>query len=98
MAKIHGLVYLLVGLLVSFLSWKLNYEKLMFFFYIGLIFVFIGVIKLITGLMKKKNNEVDAHKKHGKMPQAHRQVKYCHQCGSALSPHHRFCSRCGARI
>ena len=59
MAKIHWPVYFIVGLLVSVLSWKLNYQKLIFFFYVGLIFILIGSAKLIFGLTKRSSNKKD---------------------------------------
>lgn len=95
MPKIHGLIYILVGLFVSILSYKLNYEKLIFFFYAGLIFIFIGVIKLIFDLIKREMSKTTTqHKIHGK-PQ---NIRYCHQCGATLSLHHKFCTRCGAKV
>ncbi|MBS3104867.1 zinc ribbon domain-containing protein [Candidatus Woesearchaeota archaeon] len=94
MAKIHGLVYILVGLFVSIFSWRLNYEKLIFFFYAGWIFVFIGVVKLIFNLIKTKMNKKE--KIHHKSVQQH--VKFCHNCGIALRQQAKFCARCGARV
>ena len=95
MAKIHGLVYILVGLFVSISSWRLNYEKLIFFFYSGLFFIFIGILKLIFNLIKNKTGKKE--KIHAKSVQ-HQTHKYCHNCGTALRHQARFCTRCGARV
>ena len=93
MVKIHGLVYVIVGLFVSIFSYQLNYEKLVFFFYIGLIFVVVGIAKIIFGLIGHRKNEASAaHHK----AQHQQQVKYCSKCGNVLKLHDRFCSRCGA--
>jgi hypothetical protein len=95
MAKIHWSVYILVGAFVSIMSWRLNYQKLIFFFYAGWIFVFIGVVKLIFDLIKRRMTKTTTqHKIHSK-PQ---HIKYCHQCGAALRLQVRFCSRCGAKV
>ena len=94
MAKIHWLAYVIVGLVVSIISWKFNYQKLIFFFYIGLIFILVGIVKLIFNLMKKEKKA--EHKTQQINQQAHH-IKYCTQCGNQLRTHDRFCSRCGRR-
>ena len=91
MAKIHWSVYVIVGLFVSVFSYKLNYEKLIFFFYIGLVFIVIGFTRMVLG-WGKKGKEDD---KHGKV--RHQQVKYCPKCGNMLKLHDKFCTRCGAK-
>ena len=95
MPKIHGILYITTGLFVSAVSWKLNYEKLVFFFYSGLLFTIIGAVKLIFSFIKSKGkNERKIHQKtHGQM-----QHKYCPQCGAALRMEQRFCGRCVARV
>lgn len=104
MAKIHWLVYVIVGLFVSIMSWRLNYEKLLFFFYAGWFFIFIGVVKLIFGLIKRKidRKEEPSKKVQHQAPiqpqhQAHH-YKRCHKCGNAVRLHDRFCARCGYRV
>jgi len=95
MVKIHGLIYIAVGLFVSIFSWKLNYQKLIFFFYAGLFFIFVGIIKLIFNLIKKRMNKKEHHRIQQHQTQ---QIKYCHQCGSELRQQARFCTKCGARF
>ncbi len=97
MAKIHWTIYIVIGLFVSILSWRLNYEKLIFFFYAGWVFVFVGVIKLIFGLIKRKMIKTKTTQHH-KIHQQTRNIKYCHNCGTPLRLHHKFCTRCGARV
>lgn len=31
-------------------------------------------------------------------PHAQQRGKYCHNCGTLIHPHHRFCNACGARV
>ncbi len=104
MAKIHWLVYLIVGLFVSIFSYRLNYGKLIFFFYAGLFFILVGISKMILGFMKKSTGKkvTSQEKIH---PQTANQAKYqahhykrCHKCGSAVALNSRFCSKCGAAV
>lgn len=114
MAKIHGLVYILIGAFVSIMSWKLNKEKLLFFFYAGWAFVAVGVVKIIFNLVSGKAEKPKTHVQQSQPhhvtqnkpsptrpqhPQAfHQQIKYCHRCRTPLRLHHKFCSNCGARV
>lgn len=104
MAKIHGLVYIVVGLFVSVFSWKVDYQKFIFFFYVGWVFVFIGVVKLIFVFIKRKmgiKEEPVKMAQHKVSIQPHHQAyhyKRCRKCGNAVRLHDRFCSRCGARF
>ncbi len=93
MARIHGLVYVALGLFVSVFSWKLNYEKLVFFVYIGLVFIIIGITKMILGFGKNGK----ARPKYDKTQHKHNS-KYCPKCGNGLKADDIFCSRCGSRI
>ena len=99
MSKIHGLIYIIVGLFVSSISWKLNYAKLFLFFYLGLIFIIVGIVKLILGPkankeeMKPKSTQRNLHQS---MQRQH--YKRCQRCGNIARIHDNFCSRCGTRI
>lgn len=93
MAKVHWSIFILVGLFVSIISWRINYEDLYLFFYAGLAFVLIGIVKLILGLNAKKG------KKEKNMIKHHAQgAKYCHNCGYESRLNDRFCSKCGVRL
>lgn len=101
MAKIHGLVYIVVGLFVSILSLKLNYQRFIVFFYAGLVFIVFGVIKLIFNLIKSKSNKTkDVHHKieHKQQIRSQQHFRYCPKCRNIMKLHDRFCSRCGFRI
>ncbi|MBI2659896.1 zinc ribbon domain-containing protein [Candidatus Woesearchaeota archaeon] len=106
MAKIHGLVYILVGAFVSIMSWRLNQEKLLFFYYAGYFFIFVGVVKLLFNWIKnnaekpKVSAQQESHHavhKPSHTSTAH-QIKYCHNCRTPLRLHNKFCSNCGARV
>lgn len=104
MAKIHWSVYIIVGLFVSIFSWRVNYDKFVFFFYAGWIFVFIGIAKLAFGFANKKMNrtkepEVAPQHKAPLQPQqqAHH-YRRCRKCGNVIGLHDRFCNRCGSGV
>ncbi len=107
MAKIHWLVYIAVGLFVSVLSYKINYNNLYLFFYVGWIFVLIGIIKMLFGFGKNKdvkNLQQKMQHKNLTQPQhsmQHHQkhhYKRCHRCGNVMRLNDRFCSKCGLRL
>ena len=102
MAKIHGAVYIVVGLFVSVLSRLMNYQKLIFFFYLGLVFVGVGAVKLILKSKATETTDVklqsQAHTA-GHHPQLHNTQNFhhkrCGKCGSIMRISDRYCSRCG---
>ena len=103
MAKIHWIVYIVVGSLVSIFSYKLDYQKLVFFFYTGLVFVVVGVIKLIFNSVKNKTNKTQKinnklQHKSSNQPHQARHFKYCSKCHNIVRLADRFCNKCGARF
>ena len=106
MAKIHGLVYIVTGFLVSSISWKINYAKMFLFFYIGIVFILIGIVRLVLTLKEdKEETKTQLVQKNLRQNfQIHQQniqkqhYKRCQRCGTIARIHDNFCSRCGARI
>lgn len=108
MAKIHGLVYIALGLFVSIFSWIVNFERFVFFFYIGILIVIYGVAKAVIDFIRRGNateakKSISQREKHYLMQQqlsqrAKQQYKYCSKCKNIVRIHDRFCSRCGARV
>ncbi len=102
MAKIHWSAYIIVGLFVSGFSYYFNYEKLLFFFYLGFVFVFVGILKLIFSLMNKENKKEESHPAQVQAHPSHRQhiqhFKRCSRCGNAARASDKFCPRCSARV
>lgn len=88
MAKIHGLVYIIIGFFVFIVS--LTSKKFIVFLFVGIIFILVGVIKFI---LKVNGGKVARHVKHETYHH-----KYCTQCGNLLRLHDKFCTRCGARF
>ena len=101
MTKIHGIVYFIIGVFVTAASYKINYDKLYFFFYIGLLFIIFGVAKIVIGFInKEEKKQIPLNKLNqnqlNKIPK--QQYKRCQTCGNAARITDNFCSRCGARI
>ena len=57
MTKIHGLIYIVIGFFVASVSWKISYEKLFLFFYMGVLFILFGIGKLIFGSKEIKEEK-----------------------------------------
>ncbi len=99
MPKIHWIIYVVIGLFVSILSWRLNYEKLIFFFYIGLIFILVGIVKLLISLINRKTSKKGiVHKVQHQTPKHHIRFKRCSRCSNIVRIGDSFCNKCGARV
>ena len=104
MAKVHGIIFLVIGLFVSIASYKINYDKLYVFFYIGLLFIIYGVAKIIIGFINKDEkkqaplNRLSQNQLNQLRQPVKQQYKRCQTCGNVARGHDNFCSRCGARI
>ncbi len=99
MAKIHWIIYIVIGLFVSILSWRLNYEKLIFFFYVGLFFILVGIIKLLISLINRKTSKKEiVHKVQHQTPKNYQRFKHCRRCGNIVRISDSFCSKCGTRV
>lgn len=100
MAKIHGLVYIIIGILVSIASWKINKESLYLFFYLGILFIGVGAAKLLLGLLKnKKEEEKVVHHKVPHHQSRHLQhYRHCRRCGNVMRINDRFCGKCGYAV
>lgn len=108
MAKIHGLVYLIIGAFVSLVSWRVSFENLQLFFYIGLVFVAVGIMKLFISAVKKstldeqkpaqpKQQNAAAHQAHmhpQHHPQQHHQNAPVAHHAQHQQHHYKYCPRC----
>ena len=105
MAKIHGIVYIIIGIIVTVIS--STSDKLIVFFYVGSVFILIGVIKLFVNYTKKKMGikEKPSYKKHYEaLKQKHQMqqhlAKQPAQHQTQPKQHYKRCMNCGniARI
>ena len=100
MTKIHGLAYLILGLLIGGFSYYINNKNksnaFALFFYIGIIFVMIGIIKLLAKVVQKKAvKKTEIHNHAHQRPTPTSQVRFCGHCGASLRQHDHFCPMCG---
>jgi len=103
MTKIHWIAYFVIGLFVSAVSWKISYQKMVFFFYAGLAFIIVGIVKLIMSIKPGKGNEARQQKKslsrHHYTVQNPHQTRFrrCHKCGNVTAISNRFCGKIGSQ-
>lgn len=103
-SKIPGWVFLLIGLIVVFVSFILPESKKMIpFIIIGIVFMFIGIIRSIFNKEPKRLDDTDALNTYQQKmigPDGNPvkiQVK-CYRCGVVVNPHYRYCHNCGTRL
>ena len=94
MAKIPAIIWIIIGALTVFFSFRAG-DDLILFFYGGLIFIGIGVAKLLLNFVfrKKVSKAVQKH-----LPKAHLRPHFCPNCRNPIHPKDRFCKRCGRRL
>ncbi|MBI4448811.1 zinc ribbon domain-containing protein [Candidatus Woesearchaeota archaeon] len=94
MQGVPSWVFVLVGVIVSLVSWRM--PKFMFFFYVGLIFIVVGVFRLaqsyVGGGIKKDIERLD------KSLAKHPQVTFCPRCNIPVYVTSNFCHHCGTRL
>jgi len=97
--KINGFVYIIVGLILALSSRYFSSGNLKIFFYIGLLFILIGAIKLVLrmfsrGRKSSTKGQVIRHQPHDDN-RGHPRVHHVNP-----NPHHgqhvKYCSRCNS--
>lgn len=87
--KIHGIVYIIVGLVVSSISYWINSSvegaNLWIFFYIGIGFIIYGGVRLFI----VETPEVPLKKF---------EVLECSRCGHKIRTVDNYCYHCGKRL
>ena len=91
MVKIHGLIWLAIGAIVTAASAFLG-DRLRFFFWVGLVMVTVGVFKLITQYVLANPDP-----KTNPLPTG-QDITLCSNCRESVYTTARFCHMCGARI
>jgi len=91
MVKIHGIAYLIIGVLVTASSYYIDKQKLIVFFYIGLIMIGIGIAKLVVKSISGSANKT-------KRPVQQGSQVCCQFCGSKINYAGNYCHFCGGRI
>ena len=106
MSEIPPWAYIGSGLLISIVS-AISYQRFVFFFWVGCIFVLVGAVKFLIKKTKKPEDIEQkrriayerASKLHHQGMQAQHQVqqyKKCRFCGSVMRIRDGYCPRCGS--
>lgn len=98
MAKIHGIAYLIIGIMILGLSYYIGQTKEGFkiFIYAGLLMIIIGIIKLAIQRARSKKETKPSH--HAATHKSAYRPLYCTRCGAVINPTDKFCYNCGNRI
>jgi uncharacterized paraquat-inducible protein A len=90
--------WLSVGLLVAVMSSVVG-GKLELFVWVGVLFILIGIAKLVIAYVFRQKEAKQEHTQHQyQTPQQTHQAFYCPRCRSTVRTHDFFCSRCGTRL
>jgi cadmium resistance protein CadD (predicted permease) len=95
--RIHGIFYILVGILVTVISSFI--EKFTVFIAVGILFMFIGLSKLVVG-KSKSDVKVETKLKNSVQNTNKNKEKYitCPHCKAYNFPSSEFCHHCGRKI
>ena len=116
--KIHGLVYLVIGIamiaITLFVQSKVQGSSIVFFIYVGIVFLIIGIYKLVTKyiLGKEKNEnitkELGLHKRKYMKELLHnndytqntgnKKIILCPNCSAKHYDTSNYCHKCGTKL
>ena len=101
MAEIPWWVWLGVGLFVSIVS-ALMGGKVTIFIWIGLIFIIVGIAKVVYLFVLRpkeaKSEQKAMHMRHPQLPPQPPSALYCPRCRITVQTTDRFCRYCGQRL
>jgi len=87
MAKLSGWLFLIMGIIITTVSFLVNNAtgkfKMALFVVLGVIFIFVGIMKIFTKKQK---------------PQKKPRVVFCPYCGQSVYETQQFCHRCRSRL
>ena len=108
--KIPGWLWLIAGIGISILSKVIagkdnaNVAAMTLFFYVGLLFIAIGIFKIILILILNKKSEKSSYEKIVKKAtsevnnQNRFRIVYCDNCGSKNYAFFNYCQHCGKKL
>ncbi|MBC8500716.1 MAG: hypothetical protein ISS25_00405 [Nanoarchaeota archaeon] len=94
MVKIPGFVYLLIGVVVAGYSQFAPNSDMPFFnifFYIGIVFIFWGVVKMIFSPSKRREKTLEHQEKTSG-------IIFCPRCNAKNFSYSRFCHMCKYKL
>jgi len=109
--KIPGWLWLIAGIGVAVLSKVIsardasNAAAMTLFFYVGLLFIAVGIFKiLIKVILSNKKNKIIVNKRSKKISSEKNnkgnryEVIYCSNCGSKNYAFFNYCQNCGKKL
>ena len=81
--SLHPLLWIIVGALVTFVSWFVG-DKMVIFMYLGIIFFAFGVFRAVIRFTKPSPTP--------------RKRYVCFSCKNPVDATQKFCTGCGTRI
>lgn len=111
--KINGWIYLIIGAIISgyskFVQLKNDNYIMTFFFYVGILFVVIGLFKIIVKFITSpKNKESEVEEEFYNSPKkdfsgsinknSNSRAIICPRCTARLHPKSRYCNWCGYKL
>lgn len=103
MVKINGIVFVVIGIGISIISYysniSRNSSKLTLFIYLGIAMAVYGLGKfLIVDLRSREKKPKLPEQFTDKKTNYTSQEGYCHSCGAPLRHYYTYCPRCGGRL
>ena len=108
--KIHSWLWLIAGIAITIFSKIIsgrdpsNAPAMTLFFYVGLLFIAIGVFKIIIQLVLNKKSQKNTYEKIAKKAtnevnnQDRFRIVYCNNCGSKNYAFFNYCQHCGKKL
>jgi len=99
--RIHGLVFIIVGSVVSVYSYAVDPKNLRLFVWFGIGMLIFGIFRLLIDHMNKPKKHKKVHKHHVQQHSNYRRPvvnKFCHGCGGAVHDFQNFCHMCGSQL
>jgi len=88
-------VFLVVGVLVAFVSNRLG-DRFVLFFWVGLLMLIYGLFRVILGYVLKNPSKVEDRATERRLNL--QQIMACPNCATSCYSSARFCHNCGGRL
>ncbi len=99
--RIHGLVFIIVGAVVSIYSYAVDPKKMILFTIFGIGLLIFGIFRLLIDYINKPKERKKAPRHNVQKHSNYRGPvvnKFCHGCGSAVHDMQNFCHMCGSQL
>lgn len=94
--RIPGFIFILIGSAISYTSYRVG-DKLIIFFYAGLLMAMYGLFKTIISYVLKER-ATNKYEKQILKQVKNPQVVHCSKCGTAVYSKANYCYNCGNKL